>query len=394
MKKLSDYDPHMADKAVGLFQNSNLSEYCDQNVVVFDQDPDHLDHEQIINTIQQYMDQVELDLIVFSQAGEGLETNYAKLINSVVEHFAQRGFPTSKFAYVTCIDWCSGNQSRYAQYKKQHNFTYLPDILCANTSTSMLLALNQSILNSDTLSMDCPDKTHNFLCLNHTIRIPRYLFLAEVYNNNLQDQFLASLHTTYIDHTEHSDVVRWSKEINKQYFTETGFDKIPLDLIRRHIPLKLGYEPSKLFSLTAGDQDLFNSTRVNIVTESLFCDSHQHLLEESHRGIPPFQITSEKILKPIMMGSPFIAVSTPGLLKSLRELGYETFDGIIDESYDTIEHDYDRMQAVLAEVKRLSRFTDRDWQHFNDQIRSKVQFNKQHMRNRANQNQFRWLSEV
>ena len=394
MKKLSDYDPHMADKAGSLFRNSNLSEYCDQNVVVFDQNPDHLDHEQIINTIQQYMDQVELDLIVFSQTGEGLETNYAKLINSVVEHFAQRGVPTSKFAYATCIDWCSDNQSRYTQYKKRHNFTYLPDILCSSTSTSMLLELNQSILNSDTLSMDHAIKTHNFLCLNHAIRIPRYLFLAEVYNNNLQDQFLASLHTTYLDHTKHSHAVSWSKSINTQYFTETGFDKIPLDLIRSRVPLELGYDPSKLFSLTVEDQDLFNSTRVNIVTESLFCYSHHDLLEETHRGMPPFQITSEKILKPIMMGLPFIAVSTPGLLKSIRELGYETFDGIIDESYDTIEHDYDRMQAVLAEVKRLSKFTDRDWQHFNDQIRSKVQFNKQQFRNKSNLNQFRWLSEV
>jgi hypothetical protein len=41
-------------------------------------------------------------------------------------------------------------------------------------------------------------------------------------------------------------------------------------------------------------------------------------------------------------------------LKNLHELGFQTFDNVIDESYDSIETDLDRWQAAFDQVKALS----------------------------------------
>ena len=390
-----DYDPKMARESRTVFQNTSKQEYCDLNILMLDRHQLHTLNEHV-DTIQRYLDHVELDLIVFSHPGEGVEIKYSEIINSTVEYFIHRNVPQEKFGYLNCIDWCPDNIVLYDEFKRKHNFKYLPDVLCFSTNLNNLSGMNREILESDQLAMDHDTKTHNFLCLNHQIRIPRYLFLAEVYNNNLQDQFLASLHLTLedIDENNHGDIIQWSASVNAKYFAATGFDQISLDLISQHVPLKLDYHHSRLFKLTEQDQNLFNNTRVNVVPEAFFCSSHYDLLDAGHRGIPPFQTMSEKILKAIMMGLPFIAISTPGLLKSIRHAGYRTFDGVIDESYDHIEHDYDRMQAVLSEVKRLSKFTVQDWQEFNNQVRDNVLYNKRLMRSKGRQTPMNWLSEA
>jgi hypothetical protein len=73
--------------------------------------------------------------------------------------------------------------------------------------------------------------------------------------------------------------------------------------------------------------------------------------ETTYHEQTPF--LSEKIFKTIAMGHPFLMVTAPNSLQYLRQLGYKTYAPFIDESYDTIEDDGDRMLAILDEVERL-----------------------------------------
>ena len=105
---------------------------------------------------------------------------------------------------------------------------------------------------------------------------------------------------------------------------------------------------------------------MEIVLETLFDDSRWHL--------------TEKTLRPIACGKPFILMSTPGSLQYLKQYGFKTFDAYIDESYDQINNSCDRMQAVIAEMKRISAL-DKDkknalWNSLNDiaQYNKKVFF--------------------
>ena len=46
----------------------------------------------------------------------------------------------------------------------------------------------------------------------------------------------------------------------------------------------------------------------------------------------------------------FFIVGQSHSLELLKDLGYKTFDTIIDETYDTIDHNGDRLEAVSQEV--------------------------------------------
>jgi len=84
----------------------------------------------------------------------------------------------------------------------------------------------------------------------------------------------------------------------------------------------------------------YTSTAIEVVLETLFDDSRWHL--------------TEKTLRPIACGKPFILAATPGSLQYLRNYGFETFAGLIDESYDTIADSKHRLDAIVQEIKRIT----------------------------------------
>ncbi len=61
----------------------------------------------------------------------------------------------------------------------------------------------------------------------------------------------------------------------------------------------------------------------------------------------------EKTFKAIQKKHPFILLSTAKNLPLLHRMGYKTFDGLIDESYDNETDDNKRMQMIVNEVERL-----------------------------------------
>lgn len=62
---------------------------------------------------------------------------------------------------------------------------------------------------------------------------------------------------------------------------------------------------------------------------------------------------TEKTYKAINCKRPFIAVSTPYFLRGVNEMGFKTFSPYIDESYDEIVDNKERMKAIVAETKRI-----------------------------------------
>lgn len=69
----------------------------------------------------------------------------------------------------------------------------------------------------------------------------------------------------------------------------------------------------------------------------------------------PWSFRTEKIAKPLAMGHPWICATNAGFYRDMRNLGFRTFDGIIDESFDTIDHTRSRMDRVIDVVQDLCR---------------------------------------
>jgi uncharacterized protein YeaO (DUF488 family) len=119
-------------------------------------------------------------------------------------------------------------------------------------------------------------------------------------------------------------------------------------------------------SAASADFDIqdYANTQFEVVLETLFDDSRIQL--------------TEKILRPIACGHPFILASTPGSLKYLQNYGFRTFDGIIDESYDQIQDPVKRLTAITAVMTQISEWSPTQQKINQEKIKEIVQHNKRH----------------
>jgi hypothetical protein len=68
-------------------------------------------------------------------------------------------------------------------------------------------------------------------------------------------------------------------------------------------------------------------------------------------------------------------MGTVGTLSHLRSMGYRTFDGIIDESYDYIKNDDLRFQKVMDIIETLNSKSIEELNDINLQVKEIVQHN-------------------
>ena len=128
----------------------------------------------------------------------------------------------------------------------------------------------------------------------------------------------------------------------KQYSTRYDFD---IDLFFKcgHAKHNLDEPLSKSSSAYSLQfhQDLSLQTCFELVTETDVFNS---------------LFITEKTFKPILNKSPFLISGSPYTLAYLRKLGFETFDKLFDESYDSEIVYYDRVSILMDNMKRATKF--------------------------------------
>ncbi len=75
------------------------------------------------------------------------------------------------------------------------------------------------------------------------------------------------------------------------------------------------------------------------------------IVPETDFFLPGIERITEKALKAMAMGHPTIVLGAPRSLAFLRELGFTTFDGLIDPGYDSLEDPAERMRAVFEAIQ-------------------------------------------
>ena len=99
--------------------------------------------------------------------------------------------------------------------------------------------------------------------------------------------------------------------------------------------------------------DLFNQEWGEIyLNPAAYTDTYFSLVTETVFDYP-HSFRTEKIWKPMAMGHPWIAVANAGYYRDMRDLGFQTFGGLIDESFDHIEDNDARLERVAQEVEWL-----------------------------------------
>jgi hypothetical protein len=90
----------------------------------------------------------------------------------------------------------------------------------------------------------------------------------------------------------------------------------------------------------------------------------------------PFSFRTEKIWKPVAIGHPWIAVANQGFYRDMHNLGFQTFGHVVDESFDNIENNQDRMMQVSRVVMDLCQ---QDLASFLKECYNVCKYNQQHL---------------
>ena len=165
-------------------------------------------------------------------------------------------------------------------------------------------------------------------------------------------------------------------DLSKKQFPNIAKESVEiLDQHRDSFPMHL-YTP---VTAPYSQQDIFlyNTSYFSLVAETVFAEN-KGLYDDIFYDCYDF---SEKLFRPVKFKHPFILAARPYSLKVLREYGYKTFHPYINENYDLIENDEERLLAIVKEVKRLCAFNDDQWLTWQKNIKDIVEHNFQVLNN-------------
>lgn len=210
-----------------------------------------------------------------------------------------------------------------------------------------------------------------FLCFNKVTRQHRINLLQKLLKLNLVDDSYYSF-----------DIEPENLQILKNDDRGTYNDIVKIE-DKLPLVLNMTTERNNPVDIRLDDMVYFDSTYFSVITETLFYDLNKRKPDNLYMHVVdtfPGVFFSEKIYKCLALNHPFVLVSTCGSLKELRKRGYKTFAPFINESYDDIIDDDDRLNAIVNEINRLCNLSEQELVQFTHDIKEIVEHNSAHFK--------------
>jgi hypothetical protein len=173
-----------------------------------------------------------------------------------------------------------------------------------------------------------PDK--KFLCLNRRMYYHKYQIIEELFNRGL----LNDTRFSWVDNKNTKSF------LNKDLVTYLNIDINNFKAIQLEDDVMYGSELSKheeyLYTI---NPNWYYKSKVNIITETNFNELEIHI--------------TEKTWKAIYLGVPFVISASKGHLKTLRNMGFKTFNSVINEDYDDM-NGKDKIKKIIDSAIELS----------------------------------------
>jgi hypothetical protein len=158
----------------------------------------------------------------------------------------------------------------------------------------------------------------------------------------------------------------WSNLDTDNGYLHTLPPEYEIDRFRHKTLTGTGFLKEQLFGVDWGDIYInpraYTDTYFSVVTETAFEF--------------PCSFRTEKIWKPIFMAHPWIAVANTGFYRDIKNLGFRTYGGLIDESFDQIDNNHDRLERIRDVIIDL---LSQDLDQFLAAARDTSKYNQQHM---------------
>ena len=206
-------------------------------------------------------------------------------------------------------------------------------------------------------------RPYKFLFLNGRLRPHRKCLIDGLREQKLLDHSLWSNLGSTVEMEFTSDLVPNKQEHIRLLPPEYEIPRAVPQLTQISVS---GFVKHELFSNTWGDAIVnhrcYTDTWFSLVTETIFDY--------------PYSFRTEKIYKPILMAHPFVVAANCGYLRDLRNVGFQTFDSIIDEKYDQIDCPHARIKRIIETVRCLVKDGP---DHFWEASRDICKYNQQHL---------------
>lgn len=371
IQEKNDYLGHWIDVPSHLIVGTSTFEY-------------EMSDEQII----QYVESIALAVrdtgrgkVCFNIIAEGMPFGTINAVNRIVNRLINLfRFEITQFKIIF------GGSHHYKNYEfyleSIRRFNWLP-IRVIFVNNYELLFSARIEMNSDIyqrINQIPKIKNKKFLCYNRNVKPHRLYITAMLISKNLIDQGFFSMYWLGgKEHGMHEDT-NYSTSILELFFPKTW--NLAADILNNNrdkfpITLSLGTNNAhNMHEITPEDFAHYDDAYFGIITETkYFHDNPTDLfLLKSDLSLDGY-LFSEKTYKFIAGKLPFIIVGVPGSLQALRELGYKTFHPYINEAYDAIQNDEDRMIAIINEIERLCGLNDTKWLTIQEKLQSIIEHN-------------------
>jgi hypothetical protein len=235
--------------------------------------------------------------------------------NSVILMDGNADFPTN---YLT---WCNRNWD-VPLFAHVHSFTHT--FYFDNRIPQSALVIN-AIKNKD---------SKDFLSMNRNTRPSRLEHLFWLLDTGYVSKGLVSGSLPQKEQVGAPSRITLQDE---NLWNKTLLKGLPLDIDG----VDCKSDPDK--DATIFNHALYENSLLSVVTETAFAEEGMFI--------------TEKVMKPIAAGHPFMILGQFRVLKYLRSLGYKTdFEGI-DQSYDEILNPYERFQAFHKSLENWIKLT-------------------------------------
>lgn len=215
-----------------------------------------------------------------------------------------------------------------------------------------------------------PKKEKLFVCFNKVNREHRMHLLNRMLVENLLD----------LGYYSFEGEGNWKTRIcrDKECWPEGQefpFNSIIDNLHRFPLRLNITENRPNPVDIRMCDLEFHQTSYFSIVTETIYFNSNQ--VQFWHRPLAIDSIFfTEKTFRCFGLKHPFVLFARPHSLPELHKSGYKTFSPFINESYDSIDDDWERFEALITEIKRLCSFTKDEWHTWEQGILSIVEHNR------------------
>jgi hypothetical protein len=328
----------------------------------------------IAKYIDSHRKETNKNKICFDITSEGITYHQINVCNKIILELIEidntKYHPRNFYLALGCAP-DTVNVTYYKQHCERFNWV---EVNCLFKNNLEVTSANNYVHwnpDSGTINNEPKIKNKKFMSLNRHVKWERLHIVAQIIKRNLLDKGYVSCYlnskTVNLDFDTDS-ILRGLHHYLPNTYLETekiiqdNWDLFPLNLDLEN----LDYSSVISNIHKVNNTQLYSDCYFGIVTESKFFHDKDpgniYLTNPALSGVSlDCYMFTEKIYKFISTKLPFILAGYTGSLDVLKRAGYKTFHPYIDESYDKIENDEERLQAICDEMERLCSKSDQEF---------------------------------